>query len=49
MVKAMNDELAQIVKWLQLNKISLNVRNTYFILFSSLKKRTVINDILEMN
>lgn len=42
LVALVNDELSKISKWFRLNKLSLNVKKTNYILFRS--KRKIIND-----
>ena len=39
LIDKMNEELAKINTWLQLNKISLNLTKTNFMLFKSSRKK----------
>ena len=44
-----NSELSKILLWLQVNKLSLNVAKSKFLLFHTPQKRTVIHNILINN
>ena len=45
-VNIMNEKLNKLIEWLYANKLSLNVNKTHFIIFSSKKKKILIeNDI----
>ena len=33
LIKSMNEEIAKVVQWLNVNKLSLNLKKTHFILF----------------
>ena len=37
-VHLINDELQEIAMWLKVNKLSLNIKKTQYILFTSIKK-----------
>ena len=39
LVKIMNQEMENVVDWLKLNKLSLNLKKTHFILFCRRKKK----------
>ena len=49
LIRTMNTELLHIVKWLQVNKLSINLKKTHFMLFRkrktaiSLKEKLIIN------
>ncbi len=47
--KIMNLELTKIVEWLNVNKLSLNVKKTHYMLFGLTRKRTTTNEILCIN
>ena len=50
MIKIMNSELQKLVTWMQVNKLSLNVSKTHFIIFRSSKmKNPVFTERLTMN
>ena len=38
LIQTVNTELEKIVMWLNVNKLSLNVKKTYYIIFSTKKK-----------
>ena len=41
LIDIMNEEMVKIVDWLKLNRLSLNLKKTHFILFR--KKRSIVN------
>ena len=49
LVNDMNTELVRIFKWLQANKLSLNINKTQFIIFKSGKKRTDPNESVNID
>jgi hypothetical protein len=48
-IKTVNDELKNVFKWLNANKLSLNIKKTHFIVFSTARKRTCTDDNLYIN
>lgn len=47
--QTMNLELKNIVEWLNVNKLSLNVKKTHYMLFGLSKRRTLTNEVLCIN
>ena len=45
----MNTELKKIVEWLNVNKLSLNVKKTHYMLFGLRKKRIITDEVLYIN
>ena len=43
LIAIMNNEFTKIVEWLNVNKLSLNVKKTHYIIFSSFRN-CIIND-----
>lgn len=44
-----NDELVHVANWLKMNKLSINIKKTHFILFHHKQKVFVCNSDVEMN
>ena len=49
LIHSMNIEMAKIVRWLNVNKLSLNLSKTHFILFRRPKSKPIINANLVIN
>ena len=39
----MNSEIVKVVDWLKINKLSLNLKKTHFMLFKTSKKRFILD------
>ena len=46
LIRNMNDELQHIVKWLQVNKLSINLKKTHFMLFRKRKTKIILKEKL---
>ena len=49
LIKTMNDEMINVVDWLQLNKLSLNLKKTHFIFFRKKRIKVVPSVDLMIN
>ena len=49
LIRIMNTEVKKIVRWLHVNKLSLNVTKTHFIIFRGRRKRLILEDNLYIN
>ena len=49
LIDTMNDELDKVVIWLQVNKLSLNIKKTHYIIFRSRRKTVKNHDNLCIN
>ena len=49
LVDSMNTELVKITEWLNINKLSLNVKKTHFIIFKRSKGTILLNNTLKIN
>ena len=49
LIKSMQEETTKIVDWLQLNKLSLNLKKTHFILFHKKRKKVSLSENLMIN
>lgn len=48
-VSVMNEELCKVMHWMNINKLSLNIDKTNYIIFSSPKKVTEDHNVISMN
>lgn len=49
LIKCMNVEMVKIVDWLQLNKLSLNLSKTHYIIFQRRRDKLVVSEKLVIN
>ena len=49
LIRTMNEEMITVVDWLKLNKLSLNLKKTHFILFSRKRKKVELKEELIVN
>ena len=49
LIRIMNEEMVKVVDWLQLNRLSLNLDKTYFILFRRKRVKTSLSEDLIIN
>ena len=49
LVESMNIELLKVVDWLKINKLSLNIKKTHFIIFRRRKEKIVLSKSLKIN
>ena len=49
LVTKMNTELIEIVKWLQCNKLSLNIDKTKFMIFSPKRQKSILSNRVKIN
>ena len=49
LIESMNFELEKVVNWLNVNKLSLNLKKTHFIIFRRSKEHIVLSNSLKMN
>ena len=49
LVNKMNTELIEIVKWLQCNKLSLNIDKTKFMIFSPKRQKSILLNRVKIN
>ena len=49
LIELMNTELVKVVDWLNVNKLSLNVKKTHFIIFSRRRDKIEVNATLMIN
>ena len=49
LIKTMNDELVHIVKWLQVNKLSINLKKTHFMIFRKRKVKIILKEKIVIN
>ena len=49
LIAIMNNELTQIVEWLNVNKLSLNVKKIHYMIFSLSRNRLVNNTDIKIN
>ena len=45
----MNNEIARIVEWLNVNKLSLNVKKTHYMIFSLSRNRIIKDTDIKIN
>jgi len=48
LIKTLNNELINLVKWLNANKLSLNVDKTHYMIFSSKNKKVQVDESLKV-
>ena len=49
LIRAMNCELSKVFEWLKVNKLSLNVAKTNYILFRPRQKPVTVNDAITLD
>ena len=49
LIKSMNEELVHIVKWLQVNKLSVNLKKTHFMIFRKRKTKIQLRETIVIN
>ena len=49
LVTTLNNELCKIVKWLNVNKISINISKSQYMIFQSSKKKSITKENLFIN
>ena len=49
LIRTMNEELVHIVKWLQVNKLSINLKKTHFMIFRKRKVKLILKDKIIIN
>ena len=49
LIRTMNEEMVEVVDWLQLNRLSLNLNKTHFILFRRKRIKTSLSEDLIIN
>ena len=49
LIRIMNEEMVKVVDWLQLNRLSLNLNKTHFILFRRKRVKTSLSEDLIIN
>src|SRR6056300_1642011 len=49
LIKTMNEEMLKVVKWLKVNKLSLNLKKTHFMVFKRRKRKVNLNESLVIN
>ena len=49
LIRTMNEELIHIVKWLQVNKLSINLKKTHFMIFRRRKVKIVLKEKIVIN
>ena len=49
LIESMNIELEKVIDWLNVNKLSLNIKKTHFIIFRKHRDRILLNKSLKIN
>ena len=49
LIKTMNREMIHVVDWLKLNKLSLNLKKTHFIIFRKKRQKVLLSEELVIN
>ena len=49
LIDSMNTELEKVIDWLNVNKLSLNLKKTHFIIFRRRKERILLTNVLKIN
>ena len=49
LMKTMNDELNNVIEWLNVNKLSLNLKKTHYMIFRKRREKILVGTDLVMN